>query len=287
MEKNKTYPRPYSRHHKTAARRPLTGGFLLYLFAAILLIALLKSLNSGQPISFLAGAISFVSMLAGAWCVRKGLFYEAEAAMRKWNRSTRVPWKVTGSILVAVSTAVASLFMVGQPLIIAVGAGIGALVGCLLSYGLDPQYSNPDAVSTLGVTTDEVVEALKEAEAKIVNIENAAKSIHEFELKDRLRRITGKAREILDVIEEDPRDLRRARKFMKVYLEGAEKVTQGYVKMHPGAQDAKLEDNFRNVLKTIEDVFTEQHQKLMENDVLDLDIQIEVLQAQLKHEGVI
>ncbi len=287
MDKNKSYPRPYSRNHKTAARRPLTGGFLLYLFSAILLVALIKSLNSGQTINFLAGAISFLSMLVGAWCVRKGLFYEAEAAMRKWNRSTRVPWKVTGAVLVGVSTAVASLFMVGQPLIISIGAGIGAIVGAMLCYGLDPQYSNPDAVSTLGVTTDEVVEALEEAEAKILNIETAARSIHELELKDRLRRITNKAREILDVIEEDPRDLRRARKFMKVYLEGAEKVTQGYVKMHPGALDAKLDNNFRNVLKTIEDVFIEQHTKLMENDVLDLDVEIEVLQAQLKHEGVI
>ena len=287
MNQNKSYPRPYSRKHKTAARRPLTGGFLLYLFSALLLITLIKSLSGGQTVNFLASAISFVTMLGGAWCVRKGLFYQAEASARKWNRSTKVPWKVTGAILVAVSTAVASLFVVGQPLIIALGAGIGALAGCFLCYGLDPQYSNPEATSTLGVTTDEVIEALEEAEAKIVNIENAAKGIHEIELKNRLQKITDKARDILDVVEEDPRDLRRARKFMKVYLEGAEKVTQGYVKMHPNTQDAKLEDNFRNVLKTIEDVFNEQHDKLMENDVLDLDIQIEVLQAQLKHEGVI
>ena len=287
MDKKKTYARPYSRNHKTAARRPLTGGFLLYLFSALLLIALIKSLSSGQTISFLATAISFLTMLAGAWTVRKGLFYEAEAAARKWNRSTRVPWKVTGAILVAASTAIASLFVVGQPLIIAIGTGIGALAGCLLCYGLDPQYSKPDAVSTMGVTTDEVIEALEEADAKITSIEQAATRIREHELKDRLSRITTKARDILGVVEEDPRDLRRARKFLKVYLEGTEKVTQGYVKMHPNTQDAKLDDNFRNVLKTIEDVFNEQHDKLMENDVLDLDIQIEVLQAQLKHEGVI
>ena len=260
---------------------------MLYLFSALLLLALIKSLSSGQTIDFLAATISFITMLAGAWTVRKGLFYQAEAASRKWNRSTRLPWKVTGSILVAVSTAVASLFVVGQPLIIAIGTGVGALAGCLLCYGVDPQYSDPEAVSRLGVTTDEVVEALEEADAKISNIEIAARGIHELELKNRLNRITAKARDILDVVEEDPRDLRRARKFLKVYLEGTEKVTQGYVKMHPNTQDAKLDDNFRNVLKTIEDVFNEQHDKLLENDVLDLDIQIEVLQAQLKHEGVI
>ena len=40
-------------------------------------------------------------------------------------------------------------------------------------------------------------------------------------------------------------------------------------------------------LVTIEDVFAEQHEKLLENDILDLDVQMEVLSAQLKREGVV
>jgi len=40
------------------------------------------------------------------------------------------------------------------------------------------------------------------------------------------------------------------------------------------------------VLVTIEQVFGEQQQKLLENDVLDLDVQIEVLKTQLEREGV-
>lgn len=286
MDRNKSYPRPFSRNHKTAARRPLTGGFLLYFFAALMLLVLIKSIGSGRTIDFLAATISFLTMLAGAWTVRKGLFYQAEAAARKWSRSTRVPWKVTGSILVAVSTAVASLYLADKSLVVSLGTGIGALAGCLLCYGIDPQYSRPKGSGTYGLTAEQVIEALEEAEVKITNIEIASRGIREVELKERLNRIIAKARDILDIVEDDPRDLRRARKFMKVYLEGTEKVTQGYVKMHPNSQDAKLDDNFRNVLKTIEDVFDEQHDKLLENDMLDLDIQIEVLQAQLKHEGV-
>ena len=48
-----------------------------------------------------------------------------------------------------------------------------------------------------------------------------------------------------------------------------------------------LEDNFRRVLATIEEVFAEQRQKLLEADVTDLDVQIEVLTTQLKREGVV
>ncbi len=74
---------------------------------------------------------------------------------------------------------------------------------------------------------------------------------------------------------------------MITYLEGAQNVTEGYAKAHGDAGSAELEEKFRNVLITIEDVFKEQHTKLLENDVMDLDIQIEVLQMQLKREGVI
>ena len=48
-----------------------------------------------------------------------------------------------------------------------------------------------------------------------------------------------------------------------------------------------LDDNFRRVLVTIEEVFQEQQQKLLETDITDLDVQIEVLATQLKREGVI
>jgi hypothetical protein len=64
-------------------------------------------------------------------------------------------------------------------------------------------------------------------------------------------------------------------------------VTEGYVRTHQQAQSQQLEANFRNVLTTIEDVFKEQQQKLLDNDVLDLDIKIEVLSEQLKREGVV
>jgi hypothetical protein len=48
-----------------------------------------------------------------------------------------------------------------------------------------------------------------------------------------------------------------------------------------------LEQNFRNVLETIESTFQEQHQKLLEEDLFDLDVKIEVLNTQLKREGIL
>jgi len=79
----------------------------------------------------------------------------------------------------------------------------------------------------------------------------------------------------------------RARKFLKVYLDGAQQVTEGYARMHATDNTEQLEDNFRRVLTTIETVIADQQQKLKENNVSELDVQIEVLQMQLENEGVV
>ena len=47
-----------------------------------------------------------------------------------------------------------------------------------------------------------------------------------------------------------------------------------------------METNFRKVLVTIEEVFEQQRKRLLENDVMDLDVQIEVLATQLRNEGI-
>ena len=70
------------------------------------------------------------------------------------------------------------------------------------------------------------------------------------------------------------------------HLDSALRVSETYARTHENAPSAELEARFRNVLVTIEQVFGEQQQKLLENDVLDLDVQIEVLKTQLEKEGV-
>ena len=42
-----------------------------------------------------------------------------------------------------------------------------------------------------------------------------------------------------------------------------------------------------SLLDNIENVFQEQKEKLLQDDLLDLDIQMEVLAKQLKHEGIV
>ena len=132
----------------------------------------------------------------------------------------------------------------------------------------------------------EVTEALEEARVKIATIDAASRDIHNPELKRRIHRINANAMDILTTIADDPATLKRARRFLNVYLSGVQQVTEGYAEVHQKQDNQKLEQNFRNVLVTIEDSFALQQKKMREKEVLDLDVQIEVLNTQLKNEGV-
>ena len=94
-------------------------------------------------------------------------------------------------------------------------------------------------------------------------------------------------RDILDELEANPSAIRRTRKFLLVYLDSTSKVTNGYANTHLQADIPELEQNFRNVLDSIESVFKDQKAKLLQEDLFDLDVQIEVLTKQLKHEGIV
>lgn len=274
------------RFQQIPGRFPSPKGILMFLLPLPVLFAAIASLARGDLGGLLGNAAGYGLFLAGALLLRRGLLAEAEYERR---RVSRAPWplKTLGGGVAALATGVTAWLGAGQHPVMAVAFGLAALLGCYLTYGFDPRaakrFTDRDGVDT----TDRVLEALAQAERGITAIEQATRNIRNAELNNRLRRIAAKARQILTMLEEDPRDLRRARKFLNVYLDGARQVTEGYAKTHARVAAPELEDNFRRVLVTIEEVFQEQQQKLLETDVTDLDVQIEVLTTQLKREGVI
>ena len=107
------------------------------------------------------------------------------------------------------------------------------------------------------------------------------------ELEQRLQRIAARGREILDQIAARPDERFRARKFLNVYLEGAERVASRYTRGHPLARGGELERNFRSVLVEIETAFEQQLKRQTAQEAFDLDVQIEVLRKQLVREGIV
>lgn len=260
-------------------------GLLLYALPLPLVPGAISALALGRLDGFLADASALVLLIAGAWLTRRGIRVARAERLVRFARLHRWPQKTLGGVLTALGAGVAAYFGVGHGLPISLAfAGVAAL-GFHWTYGFEP-LGRPLPFDLSDERARQVAEALGEAEGRLLDVERAAAAIGNPELKARVRRIAVQGRGILGQIAERPTDLFRARKFLNVYLEGVQQVAAGYARTHRTADSLELEQNFRNVLVTVEQAFEEQRQRLLKTDLMDLDVQIEVLKKQLEHEGI-
>lgn len=263
-------------------------GLLLFLLPVPVLITAIGSLMKGDVIDTLITGGLFASYMVGATIARHGFKLQGEYERRKIARAPSTPYKTIAAIMLAGTTAVLdwwiSDFSLGSlPEVILIAAV--TILGFALYYGLDPRKDKTGNIT--GISVEEVLDALEAANIKIDAIDKARHKIKNPEFNAHLQRITDKARTILSSIEEDPTRLSRARRFLKVYLDGTQRVTESYSRTHQGTTPLALETNFSRVLDSIEQTFDEQQTKLIEDEHFDLDVQMEVLETQLKREGII
>lgn len=270
-----------------AWRRTRLGlrGMLLYVLAGPLALASIVSLAQGELGAALAAGSAFGLIAGGGFLNRRGLLEELVTSERRYTRSRDLPHRYLGALAVAAGTSVGAIAAVGHDLWVGAAFGLLALAGFHLSYGLPPLRS-VIAPKHPVVRDKPLQQALAQAEGRLLTIEKAALRIGNRELEQRLQRIAAQGRAILEQIVARPDERFRARKFLNVYLEGAEQVASRYARTHRLVRGQQLEDNFRNVLVEIETVFDRQLGRLAEHDVFDLDVQIEVLRKQLEREGI-
>ena len=132
-----------------------------------------------------------------------------------------------------------------------------------------------------------MIDALEEAHRKVRGIEDAAQGLHSRELKTRLDRICQQARDHPGPARAGPEEpVPRAalsRHLSRRHPRRGHAICGAAARSRPRPP---LAENFRRVLTTVEQVFAEQEEVLKQDDKLDLEVQIEVLETQLKREGV-
>jgi 5-bromo-4-chloroindolyl phosphate hydrolysis protein len=261
-------------------------GLLLYVLPFLAIPATIKAFITGNLAGIIINAGGYALFLLAASLLRRGLIAEATYQEKRVTRAPKWPLKTFAAIVVAMTTFLMAWQGAQHTFWVAIAFGSGALLGMYLCYGFDPR-TEKTVTGDHGYSTEEITKTINEAENVILSIENANHRIRNAEFNNRIDRICETARSILVELEANPTAIRRTRKFLLVYLDGASKVTAGYASTHQQVDSSELEQNFRNLLDNIETVFKEQKDKLLEEDLFDLDVQMEVLATQLKHEGVV
>ena len=230
-------------------------------------------------------------LVLAAWLTREGIVAHKEYDARKVARRPKLPRKLAGSVLTGLGLGFAaysgSTLPGGTPLGVS-GAVIVPVVGALLhgfAFGLDPMRDKGmEGIDQF--QTDRVARAVEQAEAHLAGMRDAVKRAGDAKVEARVDRFQLAVRDMLRTVENDPRDLTAARKYMGVYLKGARDATVKFADIYARDRDAGARSDYMMLLTDLEENFVAKTRKLLEDDTTDLEIEIEVLRDRLEREGI-
>ena len=256
-------------------------GTLLYLFLIPLFLSVILALFQTNIKSFMLNGIAFTLFFITAKVSSKGFQQESEYVKSILTKAPKVPYKTIAGFLLGGSTFFTAWVAGGKSFITALFLGGIATLGYYLFYGFDPKK---DKLDNLGdVSAAFVLETIGEAREKLSNIETDKEAIKDTYLKERLNKALQKANLILETIQEDPKDIRVARKFLIVYIDGIAKVTDAYVGLDEVDIEKKTKERLYTLMEDLDNKFDKELVRLKNNNQFDLDVHIDVLQEQIKN----
>ncbi len=273
---------PAPRPAYSGARRTRAGGRVNLLFVAPL--PLLLTAFFGDPVNLATNLAAFGVLILAAWLTREGLVAQEAYEARKIAKRPAIPRKIFGSVLTGLGLAVAGFSPEASllnPVIFAVlGAGLH-----FIAFGPDPMRDK-GAEGIDSFQSDRVARAVGEAEKHLRAMSDAILRAEDRGVERRVESFQVTVRDMFRTIEDDPRDLTGARKYLSVYLLGARDATVKFADLYARTRDAKAKAAYVELLDDLEANFAAQTQKLLTDNRADLDIEIEVLRDRLAREGV-
>ncbi|MEJ6401307.1 5-bromo-4-chloroindolyl phosphate hydrolysis family protein [Yoonia sp. 2307UL14-13] len=253
---------------------------LLFLPPIVLVFA---SLGAG-PQALVLGLIGGAVLTLGAWLLREGIKAEAAYDARKVARRPALPRKILAAALTGLGAAIAA-FTGDTGVVGSVLYGIAASGLHVAAFGIDPMVDK----QMEGIDTrqqDRVARVVDEAETYLDVIAGQIDTLGDRQLKRRAADFQGIAQKMIRTVEEDPRDLTAARKFLGVYLMGARDATVKFVDLYRRQKDDDARTKYLALLDDLEQNFASKTDKMLLDDRSDMDIEINVLRDRLQREGV-
>jgi len=253
---------------------------LIYIFLVPLFISIVISLVMTEIKYFIMNIVAFALFFATAKANSIGLEQEYKYYTSTLTKAPKTPYKTIASILLGISTFFTASIAGYQNILIGLFLGVVATIGYFLYYGFDPRA---DKLNNIGdISAEFVLETLATARGKLAQIEDDMRSIKDTRLNSKLRIAIDRAYEILQNIEEDPKDLRVARKFIIVYIDGIKNVTSSYTEMNEDEITLETKERLYSLLSDVEKKFDKELIRLKRNNQFDLDVHIDVLKEQIK-----
>lgn len=252
---------------------------LLFLPPVILAFTSLADDAMGLAIG-LAGA---GALLLGAWLLRDGLRAQAAYDARSIARRPALPRKILAAALCGAGTALA-VHDGAATLPDSVVYGAIATLLHLGAFGIDP-LRDKRGTGVAGMQSDRVARVVDEAERYLADLHAAGRSTGDRQIEARIDAFAGSVRTMIRTVEDDPRDLTAARRYLGVYLMGARDAAQKFAALASRRETPAARADFLALLTDLESGFAKKTQTLLTDDAADLEIEMSVLSDRLNREA--
>jgi len=259
----------------------ITKGILLYLFTFPLFLSVILALLQTNIKAFILNMLGFLLYVGVLTLAKKGFAQEAHYHASTFAKAPKIPYKTLAGILLGAVTFYCAYLSGSETLLKSLFLSIVATIGYFLYYGSDPKE---DKFENLGdISAEFVLNTIKEAKEKLHTIHTHLEKIHDTLLHEKLSEALKQAESILKRIEEDPRNIRVARKFLIVYIDGIVNVTESYTELDEASIDASTKARLHALMDEVQIRFDKELERLKSNHLFHLDVSIDTLKAQVNH----
>lgn len=275
--------KPQTGHARRIEVDPV-GGRANVMFIPALLLMLTTFSDGARALTL--GLLGAGVWTVGAWILRDGLRAQAEFVARKVARAPAFPRKGFAAVLAGIGAALAVMAHQGDNALLApMLFGVCTTALHFVAFGFDPMRSKGmEGIDTF--QQDRVARVVDEAESHLSAMTDAMKRAGDRVAERRLEQFQTTARDLIRTVEEDPRDLTAARKYLGVYLQGARDATIKFADIQSRTGDAKAREDYLTLLDDLDQNFAARTRKLLLEDRTDLTVEIDVLRERLSREGV-
>ncbi len=189
----------------------------------------------------------------------------------------------TLSLLTGLGVFAALFFLQGISMAFSITGGIIAWLIVILLFTNKGDKKQNTKVSVDSETKQEIDNTIRMGRKSISSIRQAILRLSQPEVKRQVEELCVIADSILEMLRKDPEDLRVVKHFISHYLEPTQNIILKYAELAttrpmPADAIATLERTEKS-LKTIRASFLEQKEKMLANDVIDLDTEIKVFET--------
>ena len=195
---------------------------------------------------------------------------------------------IIAGIVGAVFLLLSFLFFHFQ-ILISIILGVSGYVGSILI--LSSLKSDAQLEIIFGDVTPELLEStLKDGREKIKLLQSYVAKIKEPTVVKQVDHIIDVINRIFENFKKDPKDIKAAKQFLSYYFDSTLKIVNMYVdlsmqKVHTKEIEVTL-SKAENMLNSIAQAYEKLLTKLLEDDIMNLDVEIETLEKTFKAENL-